>query len=140
MPWNTAENQWFNLEKNVVWQTYAQPGKSSKHEETCLDEVGFHFVRTCIRELENRGLEDQGLYRLVGVSSKVNKLLSMGLDRRKVEKINLEDRLEWENKTITSAIKTYLRQLPEPLMSFRYHTAFIAAASNFVFSILNFHK
>ena len=67
----------------------------------------------------------------------------MGLDRRKVEKINLEDRLEWENKTITSAIKTYLRQLPEPLMSFRYHTAFIAAASNFVlvfFFILNFHK
>lgn len=53
----------------------------------------------------------------------------MGLDRRKVEKLNLEDRLEWENKTITSAIKTYLRQLPEPLMSFRYHTAFIAAAS-----------
>jgi hypothetical protein len=75
------------------------------------------------------GLEDQGLYRLVGVSSKVSKLLSMGLDRRKVEKLNLEDRLEWENKTITSAIKTYLRQLPEPLMSFRYHTAFIAAAS-----------
>lgn len=75
------------------------------------------------------GLEDQGLYRLVGVSSKVSKLLSMGLDRRKVEKLNLEDRLEWENKTITSAIKTYLRQLPEPLMSFRYHTAFIVAAS-----------
>ena len=75
------------------------------------------------------GLEDQGLYRLVGVSSKVSKLLSMGLDRRKVDKLNLEDRLEWENKTITSAIKTYLRQLPEPLMSFRYHTTFIAAAS-----------
>jgi len=56
----------------------------------------------------------------------------MGLDRRKVEKLNLEDRLEWENKTITSAIKTYLRQLPEPLMSFRYHTAFIASASKFL--------
>ncbi|XP_046636547.1 rho GTPase-activating protein 26-like isoform X2 [Daphnia pulicaria] len=114
--------------RNPFPTTYAQPGKSSKHEETTLDEVGFLFIRTCIKEIENRGLEDQGLYRLVGVSSKVSKLLSMGLDRRKVEKLNLEDRLEWENKTITSAIKTYLRQLPEPLMSFRYHTAFIAAA------------
>lgn len=81
-------------------------------------------------------MEDQGLYRLVGVSSKVSKLLSMGLDRRKVEKLNLEDRLEWENKTITSAIKTYLRQLPEPLMSFRYHTAFIAAASKLLLLLL----
>ncbi len=53
----------------------------------------------------------------------------MGLDRRKGDKMSLEDRLEWENKTITSALKTYLRSLPEPLMSFRYHTAFIAAAS-----------
>jgi len=108
--------------------TYAQPGKPSKHEETCLDEVGFHFIRTCIGEIENRGLEDQGLYRLVGVSSKVTKLLNMGLDRRKADRISLEDRLEWENKTITSAIKTYLRQLPEPLMSFRYHVSFITAA------------
>ena len=84
-------------------------------------------------------MEDQGLYRLVGVSSKVSKLLTMGLDRRKVEKLNLEDRLEWENKTITSAIKTYLRQLPEPLMSFRYHTAFIASASKLleIFSLIN---
>jgi hypothetical protein len=37
------------------FQTYAQPGKSSKHEETTLDEVGFLFIRTCIKEIENRG-------------------------------------------------------------------------------------
>ncbi len=35
------------------------------------------------------GLEDQGLYRVVGVASKVTKLLNMGLDRRKFDKINL---------------------------------------------------
>ena len=35
------------------------------------------------------GLEDQGLYRVVGVASKVTKLLNMGLDRRKLDKINL---------------------------------------------------
>jgi hypothetical protein len=83
------------------------------------------------------GLEEQGLYRVVGVNSKVTKLLSMGLDRRKADKLNLEDSLEWESKTITSALKTYLRQLPEPLMTFRHHFAFIAAASNWI-SWLNF--
>lgn len=59
----------------------------------------------------------------------------MGLDRRKLEKLTLEDRVEWENKTVTSAIKTYLRQLPEPLMSYRYHTAFLAAASTSPFHL-----
>lgn len=75
------------------------------------------------------GLEEQGLYRVVGVNSKVTKLLNMGLDRRKADKLSLEDAFEWESKTITSALKTYLRNLPEPLMTFRHHSAFIEAAS-----------
>ncbi len=75
------------------------------------------------------GLEEQGLYRVVGVASKVTKLLTMGLDRRKVDKLNLEDALEWESKTITSAIKTFFRNLPQPIMSHKLHSQFIAAAS-----------
>ena len=59
----------------------------------------------------------------------------MGLDRRKLEKLNLENRYEWESKTITSALKTYLRTLSEPLMTYRYYDSFIAAASMFI--ILN---
>lgn len=113
--------------------TYAKPGKvNNKSEERPLDEVGFMFVKRCIEVLESRGLEEQGLYRLVGLSSKVTKLLQMGLDRRKSEAQAalsvLDDQYEWESKTITSALKTYLRNLPEPLMTFRYHSAFIAAA------------
>lgn len=87
-------------------------------------------MNRCIEVLENRGLEEQGLYRIVGVASKVNKLLTMGLDRRKSDKLpNMDDPLEWETKTITSALKSYLRNLPEPLMTYRYHNGFIAAAS-----------
>jgi len=79
------------------------------------------------------GLEEQGLYRVVGVSSKVSKLLTMGLDRRKADKlVALDDPFEWESKTITSSLKTYLRNLPEPLMTFRYHNGFIVAASKFL--------
>jgi hypothetical protein len=75
------------------------------------------------------GLEEQGLYRVVGVASKVTRLLTMGLDRRKTEKLNLEDGIEWESKTITSAIKTFFRNLPQPIMTFKTHQQFIAAAS-----------
>jgi hypothetical protein len=81
--------------------------------------------------LENRGLEEQGMYRVVGVTSKVNKLLNMGLDRRKSDKLSsLDDPQEWETKTITSALKSYLRNLPEPLMTYKYHNGFIAAVKN----------
>lgn len=75
------------------------------------------------------GLEEQGLYRVVGVASKVDKLRAMGLDRRKLDKINLDDIFQWESKTITSALKTYLRTLSEPIMTFQYYNSFINAAS-----------
>ncbi|KAK9497831.1 hypothetical protein O3M35_003747 [Rhynocoris fuscipes] len=109
--------------------TYSVPQmKPVKTDEWQLDEIGLQFVSKCIDVLESRGLEEQGLYRVVGVSSKVSKLLSMGLDRRKWDKLNMDDSTEWESKTITSALKTYLRNLPEPLLTYRYHSSFISAA------------
>ena len=75
------------------------------------------------------GLEDQGLYRVVGVNSKVNRLLTLGLDRKKSEKLNFEDHTEVESKTVTSAVKTFLRNLPEPIMTYKMYSKLIAAAS-----------
>ena len=46
------------------------------------------------------GLDDQGLYRVVGVTSKVNRLLTQGLDKKKVEKLNFDDATEVESKTV----------------------------------------
>ena len=93
-----------------MWPRYAHTpgGKPSNANQTFLDESGFNFVQDCIGALENRGLEDQGLYRVVGVASKVTKLLTMGLDRRKAEQFNLEDNIEWETKTVTSSVKAAL--------------------------------
>ena len=53
-------------------QTYSKFGPDQRSEVTALDDNGFHFVTTCIAQLEGRGLEEQGLYRVVGVSSKVS--------------------------------------------------------------------
>lgn len=103
-------------------------GKPSNANQTFLDESGFGFIQECVLGLENRGLEDQGMYRVVGVGSKVTKLLTMGLDRRKADRINLDDVIEWETKTVTSAVKTFFRNLPEPIMTFSLHPRFIEAA------------
>uniref|UniRef100_A0A1I7XK91 Rho-GAP domain-containing protein n=1 Tax=Heterorhabditis bacteriophora TaxID=37862 RepID=A0A1I7XK91_HETBA len=116
-----------------------------------LDDTGFEFVQQCIASLEERdltmaltriqdilnnqymvltGIKEQGLYRNCGVTSKVQKLMQLGLDKRKtsVEKLNFNDDAEWETKTISSAVKTFLRNLPEPLMTFEHHNLFINAA------------
>lgn len=76
------------------------------------------------------GIREQGIYRNCGVTSKVQRLMQLALDKRKTstEKLNLTDDSEWETKTISSAIKTFLRNLPEPLMTFDLHHHFINAA------------
>ncbi|KAM7374598.1 hypothetical protein PAMP_007245 [Pampus punctatissimus] len=72
-------------------------------------------------------IDEQGLYRIVGVSSKVQKLLNLAMDPKTCADVEL-DNPEWEIKTMTSAIKHYLRMLPAPLMTYQYQRSFIKAA------------
>uniref|UniRef100_A0A7N8WLJ3 Rho GTPase activating protein 10 n=1 Tax=Mastacembelus armatus TaxID=205130 RepID=A0A7N8WLJ3_9TELE len=72
-----------------------------------LDDVGLNFVRNSISAIEARGINDQGLYRVGGVSSKVQKLLSLMIDEKSNE-VDLSASEDWDVKTITSALKLYL--------------------------------
>uniref|UniRef100_A0AAY4EU24 Rho GTPase-activating protein 26 n=1 Tax=Denticeps clupeoides TaxID=299321 RepID=A0AAY4EU24_9TELE len=74
-------------------------------------------------------IDEQGLYRIVGVNSRVQKLLGLAMDPKTCADVELEGQ-EWEIKTITSAIKHYLRcvMLPAPLMTYQYQRSFIKAA------------
>lgn len=68
-------------------------------------------MQQCIDILEESGIHEQGVYRNCGVTSKVQKMMMLGLDRRKASEkggLNLRDD-EWETKTISSAVKTFLR-------------------------------
>uniref|UniRef100_A0AAY5EUP4 Rho GTPase activating protein 10 n=1 Tax=Electrophorus electricus TaxID=8005 RepID=A0AAY5EUP4_ELEEL len=56
----------------------------------------------------NSCINDQGLYRVVGVSSKVQKLLNLMIDE-KSEDVELSSCEDWDVKTITSALKIFLR-------------------------------
>lgn len=107
---------------------YSIPGKSFKENEFSADlnEAGFRFVNNCIEAIERRGVSEQGLYRVAGVSSKANRLLHLALESN--EYINFNDEFMWETKSITSALKTYFRSLPEPVLTYRLHENLIKAA------------
>ncbi|KAI9548178.1 Rho GTPase-activating protein 26 [Dissostichus eleginoides] len=92
-----------------------------------LDVIGFNVMKKFIYAVDTRGIDDQGLYRIVGVNSRVQKLLGLAMDPKTCADVELENH-EWEIKTITSAIKHYLRVLPGPLMTYQYQRSFIKAA------------
>ncbi|XP_028833328.1 rho GTPase-activating protein 10 isoform X2 [Denticeps clupeoides] len=110
-------------------QYLARAHSKERGIDTQLDEVGFSFVKNSINAIEKRGINDQGLFRVVGVSSKVQKLLSLMMDEKSSE-VDLSVSDEWDVKTITSALKLYLRSLPEPLMTYGLYKEFIIPAKS----------
>ncbi|XP_075418111.1 rho GTPase-activating protein 27 isoform X2 [Tenrec ecaudatus] len=82
------------------------------------------FVQQCIRTVEARGLDIDGLYRISGNLATIQKL------RYKVdhdERLDL-DNGRWEDvHVITGALKLFFRELPEPLVPFSHFHQFIAA-------------
>uniref|UniRef100_A0A674MCB1 Rac GTPase-activating protein 1 n=1 Tax=Takifugu rubripes TaxID=31033 RepID=A0A674MCB1_TAKRU len=82
------------------------------------------LVIYCIKEIEQRGLHEVGLYRLSG-SERLVKQLKEKLVRgktlpslSKIEDINV----------ITGVLKDFFRRLPEPLLTFQLNKAFFEAA------------
>lgn len=77
-------------------------------------------VQTAITYVEsNGGLSAEGVYRLVGVQSKVDELIA---------KLVSNNDIDWEVqdlRTITSAIKGLFRNFSKPLMTFDLHERFI---------------
>ncbi|XP_071316507.1 rho GTPase-activating protein 42-like isoform X2 [Trachinotus anak] len=103
---------------------YTLPSLLSKKEETFLNEAGFNFVKKCIELVETRGITTLGLYRIGGVNSKVQRLMTSVFASSDMQL----DADAWDNKTITSGLKNYFRCLAEPLLTYRLHKEFIKAA------------
>uniref|UniRef100_A0A4W4HI65 Rho GTPase-activating protein 42 n=1 Tax=Electrophorus electricus TaxID=8005 RepID=A0A4W4HI65_ELEEL len=94
-----------------------------------LNEAGFNFVRRCISMVEARGINTMGLYRIGGVNSKVQKLLTTVFSSKAPSDMELDPEI-WDNKTITSGLKNYLRCLSDPLMTYKLHEDFIMAVKS----------
>ncbi|XP_063807571.1 rho GTPase-activating protein 42 isoform X2 [Pseudophryne corroboree] len=108
---------------------YTLPAIISKKEEMFLNEAGFNFVKKCIHSVETRGITILGLYRIGGVNSKVQKLMNTVFSPKASPDMDIDLEL-WDNKTITSALKNYLRCLTEPLMTYKLHKDFILAVKS----------
>ncbi|XP_048834454.1 rho GTPase-activating protein 15 isoform X1 [Brienomyrus brachyistius] len=82
------------------------------------------FVRLCIEAVERRGLETDGIYRVSGNLASIQKLRFL-IDEE--EPLNLDDS-QWEDiHVVTGALKMFFRELPEPLLPYRFFESFVEA-------------
>ncbi|KFO72044.1 Oligophrenin-1, partial [Cuculus canorus] len=101
----------------------------TKQEEMELNEVGFKFVRKCINAVETKGITTEGVYRTVGSNIQVQKLLNAFFDPKCPGDVDLQSS-DWDIKTITSSLKFYLRNLSEPVMTYKLHKELVLAAKS----------
>ncbi|XP_038649802.1 rho GTPase-activating protein 29-like isoform X1 [Scyliorhinus canicula] len=81
------------------------------------------IIKKCTSEIESRALNIKGIYRVNGAKSRVEKLCQAfenGKDLVELSDLYAHD--------ISNVLKLFLRQLPEPLLSFRLYNEFIGLA------------
>ncbi|KAL4635921.1 rho GTPase-activating protein 29-like isoform X1 [Arapaima gigas] len=81
------------------------------------------IIKKCTSEIETRALNLKGIYRVNGAKSRVEKLCQAFENGKDL--VELSDLYPHD---ITNVLKLYLRQLPEPLILFRYYNDFIGLA------------
>ncbi|QRW17295.1 Rho-GTPase-activating protein [Rhizoctonia solani] len=81
----------------------------------------------CAETIERHGLDSVGIYRLSGTTSRVRELRAV-LDKD-LETVDLDSN-EWSGdiNNITSVLKMWFRELPEPLMTWELYSSFVEAA------------
>ncbi|KAK7007482.1 Rho GTPase-activating protein 29 [Halocaridina rubra] len=82
-----------------------------------------HLVLKCVAEIDARGTKIKGIYRVSGVKSRVEKLCQAFENGA-----HLVDLTDQHPNVIANVLKLYLRQLPEPLLTFRLYPEFIRIA------------
>uniref|UniRef100_A0A669C1D2 Rac GTPase-activating protein 1 n=1 Tax=Oreochromis niloticus TaxID=8128 RepID=A0A669C1D2_ORENI len=82
------------------------------------------IVVHCISEIEQRGLHEAGLYRLSGAERTVKELKEKFLRSKTVPVLSKVDDIH----AVTGLLKDFLRNLKEPLLTFRLNRAFMDAA------------
>ncbi|XP_037386917.1 rho GTPase-activating protein 29 isoform X4 [Pygocentrus nattereri] len=95
---------------------FAQAAKNSP------DGIPF-IIKKCTSEIESRALNIKGIYRVNGAKSRVEKLCQAFENGKDL--VELSDLYPHD---ISNVLKLYLRQLPEPLILYRYYNEFIGLA------------
>ncbi|CAO0794952.1 unnamed protein product [Mucor circinelloides] len=85
------------------------------------------IVQECIKEVEARGLDYEGIYRKSGGAAQIR---AIQLAFENDESINLSDEEEYNDIcAITSVLKQYFRDLPNPLLTCEHYDSFIQVST-----------
>ncbi|GIY92572.1 rho GTPase-activating protein 45, partial [Caerostris extrusa] len=97
----------------------------STHAQESGEEIPYIVIK-CIAEVEDKGFCLKGIYRVSGVKSKVEKLCQSF--ENGAELVDLDG---MHPNVVSNVLKLYLRQLPEPLLTYRLYPDFIKVAKDF---------
>ncbi|XP_068457556.1 active breakpoint cluster region-related protein isoform X1 [Clinocottus analis] len=81
-----------------------------------------YIVRQCIEEVEKRGIDEVGIYRISGVATDIQALKAAFDTNTKDILVMLSD---MDINAIAGTLKLYFRELPEPLLTDRLYPAFM---------------
>uniref|UniRef100_A0A8C1TU44 SH3-domain binding protein 1 n=1 Tax=Cyprinus carpio TaxID=7962 RepID=A0A8C1TU44_CYPCA len=123
------------LEKNIteLKESHSHTGDSSEekvfgepllsHLQSCGRKIAVP-IEECVGMLLRTGLREEGLFRLAAAASVVKKLKSC-LDSGTVD----HNEFSFDPHAVAGALKCYLRELPEPLMTFELYNEWFKAAA-----------
>lgn len=83
------------------------------------------IVKKCICEIEQRALHTKGIYRVNGVKTRVEKLCQAFENGKELVELS-----QASPHDVSNVLKLYLRQLPEPLISFRLYHELVGLAKD----------
>ena len=92
------------------------------------------IVKICLQEVESRGLDVEGIYRISGGNSAIVAIengfsnLPAFPDDKQIYK--LQEIIDGDINAVTSALKRYLRKLPDPLIPYSLYDSFIRVSSS----------
>ncbi|XP_034513252.1 rho GTPase-activating protein 45 isoform X5 [Ailuropoda melanoleuca] len=99
-------------------QDFAQAARSTP------DGVPF-IIKKCVCEIEQRALHTKGIYRVNGVKTRVEKLCQAFENGKELVELS-----QASPHDISNVLKLYLRQLPEPIISFRLYHELVGLAKD----------
>ncbi|XP_064423695.1 rho GTPase-activating protein 44 [Latimeria chalumnae] len=107
-----------------TWMEKPSFGKPlQEHLSVSGREIAFP-IEACVTMLLDRGMQEEGLFRVAPSSSKLKKLkASLDCGVLDVQEYSIDPH------AIAGALKSYLRELPEPLMTFELYEEWIQASN-----------
>uniref|UniRef100_A0A671UTV8 BCR activator of RhoGEF and GTPase n=1 Tax=Sparus aurata TaxID=8175 RepID=A0A671UTV8_SPAAU len=88
-----------------------------------------YIVRQCLEEIERRGMEEVGIYRVSGVATDIQALKTAFDTNHKDVSVMMS---EMDVNAIAGTLKLYFRELPEPLFTDELYPNFAGALSDSV--------